>query len=334
LIDEAGRLRFFESQVEAMKRTLEGYATVVTDDMQYWDSASSEVFLYVFSRTFERSGGSQPRLLPRFIDCYRKGELPPYLEQLVHHMLETRLARHVTLEPLSIEDVRTLVTGLDLPGMEAHADRLARYTGGNPLFIVETVKHLVETGGSERGWPERFPPPGQVGPLIQRRLERLSPMALRTSRVVALASAHATVDLVATVLGADTLEVAEALAELEAAQILRGVRFTHDLIEEAVLEALPASLRQTLHARLAETLAQEQVPAGRLAHHWLEAGKSERAIPYLLQAAEQDEAALLFASAAAQYRRAADVLEMQHHSSETSRLRERAVACMARHARP
>jgi DNA-binding SARP family transcriptional activator len=333
-IDEAGRLRFFESQVEAMKRTLEGYDTVVTDDMQYWDQASAEVFLYVFSRTFERSflESSSRRPLPRFVDCYRKDELPPYLQQLVHHMQETRLARHLTLEPLSVEAVRTLVTGLDLPGMNAHADRLARYTGGNPLFIVETVKHLVETGGWERGWPERFPPPGQVGPLIQRRLERLSPMALRAARVVALASAHATVDLLSTVLGADTLAVAEALADLEAAQILRGVRFTHDLIEEAVLESLPASIRQTLHARLAEALSQEQVPAGTLAHHWLEAGKSQRAVPYLLQAAEQDEAALLFAAAATHYGRAADVLEMHHHSSEASRLRQRAATCMARRA--
>jgi predicted ATPase len=214
--------------------------------------------------------------------------------------------------------------------MDAHADRLARYTGGNPLFIVETVKHLVETGGLERAWPEPFPPPGQVGPLIQRRLERLSPMALRTSRVVALASVHATVDLVATVLGADTLEVAEALAELEAAQILSGVRFTHDLIEEAVLEAQPAALRQTLHARLAEALSQAQVPAEALAHHWLEAGKGELAVPWLLQAAAQDEAALLFASAAAQYGRAADVLQRQNRSSEADRLRQRATACSLR----
>ena len=240
------------------------------------------------------------------------------------------MARHVMLEPLSFEAVRTLVTGLDLPGMEAHADRLARYTGGNPLFIVETVKHLVETGGFEGSWPERFPLPGQVGPLIQRRLERLSAIALRASRVVALASAHATVDLLSTVLGADTLEVAEALAELEAAQILRGVRFTHDLIEQAVLEALPASIRQTLHARLAEALSQAQVPAGTLAHHWLEAGKSERAVPHLIEAAEQDEAALLFAAAAAQYGRAADVLERENASSEVRRLRRRAAACSAK----
>ncbi|MBN9162401.1 MAG: hypothetical protein BGO98_04835 [Myxococcales bacterium 68-20] len=330
LLDEAGRLRFFESQVEAMQRTLAGYAAVVTDDVQYWDQASADVFLYVFSRTFERSGSPRTCLLPRFIDCYRKGELPLYLRQLVHDMEETRMARHVMLEPLSFEAVRTLVTGLDLPGMEAHADRLARYTGGNPLFIVETVKHLVETGGFEGSWPERFPLPGQVGPLIQRRLERLSAIALRASRVVALASAHATVDLLSTVLGADTLEVAEALAELEAAQILRGVRFTHDLIEQAVLEALPASIRQTLHARLAEALSQAQVPAGTLAHHWLEAGKSERAVPHLIEAAEQDEAALLFAAAAAQYGRAADVLERENASSEVRRLRRRAAACSAK----
>lgn len=284
LLDEAGRLRFFDSQVEAMRRTLEGYATVVTDDVHYWDQGSAEVFLYVFARTFEPSGRLRHRQLPRFIDCYRRGELPPYLQDVIRHMEETRLGCHVTLEPLSVEAVRALVAGLDLPGAEAHAERLARYTGGNPLFIVETVKHLLETGGLERGWPEQFPPPGQVGPLLQRRLERLSPMALRAARVIALARAHATVDLVAAVLGADTLEVAEALAELEAAQILRGVRFTHDLIEEAVLEALPASIRQTLHARLAEALSRANVPVGPLAQRWLEwleAGKSGKT-PFLI----------------------------------------------------
>jgi predicted ATPase len=67
--------------------------------------------------------------------------------------------------------------------------------------------------------------------------------------------------------------------------------FKHALIREVAYGTLPHAVRRERHATLATFL--EESPdygadaAGLLGHHWREAGTSERAIPYLLTAAEQ-----------------------------------------------
>ena len=60
-------------------------------------------------------------------------------------------------------------------------------TGGNPLYIQEIVKDLVETGQLERRretWvatspPEQWDVPREVREVIERRLRRLPPSAQR-----------------------------------------------------------------------------------------------------------------------------------------------------------
>ena len=44
-----------------------------------------------------------------------------------------------------------------MPGAERFAANLTRFTGGNPLYVLETLKYLLETGGLERSWPEHLP---------------------------------------------------------------------------------------------------------------------------------------------------------------------------------
>lgn len=92
---------------------------------------------------------------------------------------------------------------------------LTRYTGGNPLFILETLKYLIETDSLARGLPERLAPPGRVAPLVQRRLDGLSPNALNLVRVATVAGTHF------------NLELAERSGETE---LLPGLR-----LSEAVL---------------------------------------------------------------------------------------------------
>ena len=69
-----------------------------------------------------------------------------------------------------------LLLSLALPGLEAPAwaARLQRHTGGNPLFILETLKQL-QPGDLAAG---RMPRSATVGALIDRRLKALSADAL------------------------------------------------------------------------------------------------------------------------------------------------------------
>ncbi|OJH37079.1 ATP-binding protein [Cystobacter ferrugineus] len=276
LASEADELRFYDANAEAMRLLMDGYRVVVTDDVQYWDSASAKVFTYAFERILDSS--TDKALAPRFIDCYRRGELPPYSANSVRQLVDTGRARLIELGPLSEEQVRLLLASLELPGAEAHADALARYTGGNPLYILETLKHLIETDGLRKDWPHRLPPPGRVGPLLQRRLERLSPRALQSAQLAALAGPFFRTSFVPEVLELSATESLAALAELEATQILVGERFSHDLVEEAIRASVSPVAARALHARLAVVLERSRAPALILAHHWREAGELERAL--------------------------------------------------------
>jgi predicted ATPase len=323
LHDERDLLRFYDANFEAMVALHSKLDTVIVDDLQYWDDASSRLFVYVLARI----RGPEGHRLPRFIDCYRRNELSAYVERVARELTDAGSARRIELGPLTEEGVRELVAAVGVDGAEAHAGHIARFTGGNPLFVVETLKHLLETHALARGWPERLPPPGKVVLLIQRRLERLSPEALQLARVAALARTQFSLPLAARVLQQPEVALGQAAAELEAALLMVEERFTHDLVHEAVEAGIPAALQRTLHARLAEELAQRSAPTVLQAHHWLAAGVPQRGLALLVTAASAEEEAMLPGEAAALYARAAGLLESAGQLAEAQSLREREAAC-------
>jgi predicted ATPase len=113
--------------------------------------------------------------------------------------------------------------------------------------------------------------------------------------------------------------VTEALDSLEERDLIRHeprswiehedqFAFKHALIRDVAYATLPRARRKELHALVAQFLEQATAGAGAtataLARHWREAGENERAVEYLLLAAEQagrgwakDEAATLFGEA-------------------------------------
>lgn len=328
LRSETDMLRFYDAQVEALVLLHQHEAISIADDVQYWDQASAKAFVYAISRlSGAGEGGARG---PRFIDCYRQGELPPYARTHIQQLVDQGLALDLELGPLGPEEVRQLLAGLELPGAEKHAEALSRYTGGNPLYIVETLKHLLETDSLSKDWPERLPPPGRVGPLIRRRLERLSPLALQSAQLAALAGAHFKAALVPEVLQVPASAVHTALVELETAQVLMVERFSHDLVREAVLSSLPPSAARTLHGRLALVLENEGAIPLVLAHHWLEAGSQERALPHLLEAARSEEQFLPLEQAADHYARAALLMEAAGRTEEAARIRAAEIRCRTR----
>ncbi|MFE8602017.1 ATP-binding protein [Archangium violaceum] len=334
LASEANELRFYDAQAEALRLLSAGGDIHVVDNVQYWDKASSKVFTYAVARLLDSNVEMARK--PRIIDCYRRGELPPYSETNIRQLVDAELARVVDLGPLSPEEVRQLLASLRLPGAEAHAEAMARYTGGNPLYITETLKHLLETDSLHKDWPHRLLPPGRVGPLIQRRLERLSALALQCAQLAALAGSHYRPALALDVLEVSATELHAALSALEAAQILVDERFSHDLVLEAVRASLSPAAARVLHGRLATVLEREGAPAILLAHHWMEAGSVERALPFLLASAHADEQVLPPEQAADHYARAAALMDVTGRPEDAAQARAAEARCRShvRHATP
>ncbi|MFY0570937.1 BTAD domain-containing putative transcriptional regulator [Archangium lansingense] len=313
--DEGERVRCLDAYSEVLRRCTEGLECFITDDLQFADSASLQVGAYAHAR-FHSAG-----TFPIIIDCCRSSDFGGGALALTQRLEAAGLAMFLHLEPLQPGAVGELLESLSLPGAESLTAEVTRYTGGNPLFITETLKHLMESGSLERGWPERLPPPGRVRQLIQQRLERLSTLALQLAQVAALALMEFSLELAGEVLEVSPLSFAEPLRELEAAQILRGERFTHDLVFEAVKGSIPSAMRALLHRRLAQQLERRRAAPVTIAQHWLEGGEARRSVPFLLSAAQVDESHLRRTEAATHYARAASILESAGELEEAARLR-------------
>ena len=328
LASDADKLRLFQAAAETYAALSEGHASIVADDAQYIDPATNELMEYLLLAPVPARPAGQRLAGAVHLPARRgaRGARWPGAAAGGGGARADRRARAAGARA-GAHPARGAST---CPGAERHAERLARYTGGNPLFVVETVKHLVETGALDSAWPERLPPPGRVGPLIQQRLTRLSPAALRLARIAALAGTDFSFELAAEVLEERALAVGEAAVELESAQVLSGERFSHDLVQEAVASGIPDALRSALHRRLAEVLEARRTPPIRVALHWMEARLPERALPFLLDAADVDEQAMRPREAAELYSRAATLLESSGRAAEAARARAAEQRCLER----
>lgn len=165
----------------------------------------------------------------------------------------------LALAPLDAPAVRALLRSLAVPGFdaEAWAEPLARHTGGNPLFILETVRQLLSDGplGPSGRHGVTLPVSLTVERLIEQRLAQLTPEALRLARLAALAPGVFSPALAARVLRLHPLDLAGAWRELEAAQVLQQNAFVHGLVFEATLRSVPEAIASLMRRDIAAALA-------------------------------------------------------------------------------
>ncbi len=177
----------------------------------------------------------------------------------------------VRLQPLNLAQMCELVADLGLPELDPEhlAPALLQHSGGNPMFALETLKDLVlSNDGHSPGPLVPLPQPATVAGLVERRLAQLSPLALKLARVAALAGADFGVELAAAVLELHPLDITEPWSELEAAQVMRGSAFAHDLVFEAARQSVPGPIARWLHRCIAQHLQAQGAAAARVAPHW------------------------------------------------------------------
>jgi DNA-binding SARP family transcriptional activator len=238
------KLRFLQAKAEATRLAVDaGMRIVVVDDLHFVDLDSLEAGHFVYAQHWGNPNGM------RTIICYRSDELVDMATVALNQVVEAGAAIHIQLQPLGTDDVTSLVDSLDL-GADFGVDavELARYTGGNPFFVLETIKALFEaraSGASPGGVP------GTVKVLIRRRLDRLTSPAIELAHLAAVAGTRFDPGLASFVIGQPLLALADPWAELDAAQILDGNHFVHDLIRETVLGSVPAAIRDHLEGRIA-----------------------------------------------------------------------------------
>ena len=248
-----------------------GLRAILLDDLHFADDASLELL------TMLARPGALAAL--RWGFAQRPMEGSPRVKTLHEVLLEEHHLVAVPLQPLTVAQLADLVTSLGVQGFESNALalQLRQRTGGNPLFVLETLRQLwleaatvpqPESTSGGRAVPASLPRPVSVLQLLERRISRLSPAALNLARCAAVAGSDFSIDLASHSMGLRVLELADPWAELEAAQVFRDGAFAHDLIFEAALASLPPVIARHLHRDVAEFLQARQVEPARLAVHW------------------------------------------------------------------
>lgn len=321
----ADLLRYRQAMTAFSRQAYRGLATVVADDLQFYDAPSTRDGLYFFAGLF-----SAPRdpanPAPRVIGAYRTGELMPEVLRDTEELVRQGVAVRIQLRPLGEGLLNALMDDLKVPADPAVRARLAEYSGGSPLFLLEIVKNLIENGTFQRAdlSAVNLPITARVGEVISRRLARLSAPALQAARAAAVLQSDFDVELIAQVLGAPLLDTAAAWEELEAAGVVRGQGFWHDLVYETVNATIPASVRALLHRASARALERTGTDLARVARHWQEGGKPEQAAPAFLHAAQAARDRYQLTETVRYFSQAAAAFELVGRSAEAATARAEA----------
>jgi DNA-binding SARP family transcriptional activator/predicted ATPase len=283
---EGQRLRLRRAVAEFLLSS--GSPGMVLDDLHFADAASLEMLQSLFD-------GEDAATTLRWALAFRPAEAGTPVQQLQQSLTEAAQLALVPVLPLGVSALAELVDELGLPGVAGVrlAPALLQSTGGNPLFVLEILKQAwVEQRMDALSAGRSSVRPVSVGQLIEARVLRLSPEALALARVASIAGVDFQIALAEKVLGSSAMRFADALNELEAAQVLKGTHFAHDLVFEAVLRTVPKAIAVHAHAQVAEWLETHEGEPARVAQHWIDAQQPEQALPWLAKAAARAQAAL------------------------------------------
>ena len=293
--------------------TMDSLFILVLEDLHWSDASTIDVLASLARRP------DAARLM--VLGTYRPVEILANghpLHGLVQELSGHRQCAELVLDVLNMEAIETYLN-LRFPSatFPSHLSQmLYERTGGNPLFLVNTIEDLissqalVETGGS---WspdvqladlPQTIPV--SLRRLVTKQMERLENPEREVLAAGSIAGTEFSVAAVAAALDTDIVEVeacSETLARRQAFLRRAGIAewpdnttaarygFQHALYQELWYEQVPISQRQRWQLRIGERLeqaygAQTQEIAAELALRFEQAGDADRALPYLRQAGE------------------------------------------------
>ena len=282
---EQARFRLFDSITAFLKSAARRKPLVLVLDDLHWADHPSLLLLEFVAREL---AGARVLIVGTYRDVELSRQHP--LSHTLGELNRERLFQRVLLRGLDQEDVGRfieLVSGVNPPSGLVEA--VHRQTEGNPLFVTEVVRLLVQEGELTKekadqrdSWSVRIPE--GVREVIGRRLDRLSERCNEALTIASVIGREFTLDQVSPLIddisGDRLLEVLEeALSARVIEELPRTVgryQFTHALIQETLAEELSLTRRVRLHARIAETLENlygddADGHAAELAHHFAQA---------------------------------------------------------------
>jgi DNA-binding SARP family transcriptional activator len=347
----------FEAVARAVG-ALASHAPVVLflDDLQWADAATVEVLEYARRRWAEQGAPVLVLIAGRPEELEGASSFVRWLLSLGRRLP----ARSLTLPPLRNEDIEKLLRRLTRvqeepigsPGEPGASDEerselerfggwLAAETGGQPFYLAETLKALLEEGRlAIRARPnegvllevdpvlrvggEPSSLPNSVREVVRGRLSRLSPSASELLTAGAVLSRRFGFGVLVAVAGLGETEGLRGIDELVGRHLLieegggreegrllytgAAYSFSHEKIRQVAYTECGQARRWVLHRRAFGVIERRGAPPAELARHALAGGLAKEAFAYSMAAG--DEAAEVFAvrDAISHYERTRDLL--------------------------
>jgi class 3 adenylate cyclase len=320
---ETERYRLFDAVASWLSTLATDHGLVlVLDDVQWAEKAT-----LLLVRHLTRSADLGRVLV---IATYRDTDVSrgdPLVDVLADLRREPCVER-IPLTGLDVEGVTDLLSAAAGGAVDDRAQDLAQAlwneTEGNPFFVGEIVRNLVESGAvvqrdgvwtSDLDVAELAIPEG-VREVVGRRLSRLSEPANALLATAAVIGSVFDLDLVATVSGIEEDDALDALDEACAAALLREsaagrYEFTHALVKSTLYEELSATRRGRRHRQIADAMeARGTDDVAALAYHYARSGPADmRAVEYAVAAGDRALDALAPEEAVAFFTQAVELLE-------------------------
>jgi tetratricopeptide (TPR) repeat protein len=336
---EAEQQRLFENVV-AFCKILSDYEPLllVIDDAHWADSGSLSLLRYLAGRTQK-----QRTLL---VATYREVELDearPFHEALLE-LNRKRLGTRLKLKRFDVDQTSAMLASIFEEEITPEfLEGIFDETEGNPFFIEEVIKALVEAGQvfyTDDGWDrldmEEMQIPQNVRVAIQSRVSKFPEEYQDTLNLAAILGREFDFDTLAAASDQDEDTLIDALETAEQAQLIEEVSgkggatfsFVHALIPTTLAEGVRTLRRRRLHRRAAQAIETTRPDDFEdLAHHFEESGDEESARTYYAKAGNRAAAAFANQEAEDHFRAA---LELGPSDVERADLLSRLAEVIAR----
>ena len=322
---EAFKRQFYETITSLISQWAEAAPGVlVTDDIHWADPASIDLLLHLFALS--------DRLPLLFVCTLRPDRSSPAWQ--LHDKTDREYPHRFTeirLEPLSQDESRTLVSRLlnnnALP--DSLMESVLTKTAGNPFFIEEVVRALIEHGSlvpkqTGAGWElnpdiklNQIAIPDSLQSTLMARIDRLDEAQKNTLQMAALIGQSFYYRVLKQLIqefnsdrSAQNGSLNEVLGDLQRMELIVQIAripeleyvFRQALVQESAYKTILHKQRRKYHLKVGEAMEalfpdQLDKHAIVLAYHFMNAGDYGRAFKYHMMAA--DTAYRLFAAAEA-----------------------------------
>jgi DNA-binding CsgD family transcriptional regulator/Tfp pilus assembly protein PilF len=297
---EAEKRRHFETAARFVANLSTAHPVLIVLEDLHWSDELSLELLHVLTRRIAHL----PILL---IGTFRTEERSARLSQHVPDLSRAPLAEEIRLTPLARDHVEQMTRALlqsEMAVGDSLLDALNHLTEGNPFYVEEMLKSLIEAGSiAERfgRWElqsgHKLEIPHNIQDAVQWRVERLSENARRIVTFAAVAGQHFDVELLQAVTKQAEQPLLQTLKELINAQLIveqssEQFAFRHALIREAVYAMPLLRERQAMHRHVGETMERlwgtmSDAHNAELAYHFDQAAVWDKALAYSQRAGEQ-----------------------------------------------